>query len=147
MSHNTYNVPLIILPRQSRQLASLIIVLHGIAILFTIFIFSASLFYKLLLVTVITASSLYYYLLYIKKSLKHSVISIQLSNDNIWKITTKNNKQYNVKLLSSSLLHRHLLILNFKGNNKHYYTILIFNDAVDADLARKVRARIRVESL
>lgn len=148
MSFDTYKAPLTIIPKKSLQLTSFIIGLHGIAILFALLALPVSIYYKLLIVLIIGVSIFYYYHLYIKADHSYSITAVNLTIENNWEIMTAKNEQYRlVQLLPSSLINRHLMILNFKNTSNQVYTLILFKDAINTDLAQKIRARIKVAGL
>lgn len=148
MSYDTYKAPLTLKPAFSLQLLAFIVGLHAIAIIFVLLLMPITLIYTLCLITMVVVSGLYAYRLHIQKSLQHSVEQVMLSVDNQWKVTLANkNEAVTAILLPSSMVHRHLMILNFKLSSGKRRALIIPSDSINKDLARKLRARIKVMGL
>lgn len=148
MSYNTYNAPLTLKPCFSLQLTAFVVGLHVSAIFFVLLFFPASLFYKLCLVAIISLSAIYAYRLHIQKRLNGSIKQVKLSIDNQWSLVfAKRKNKVTARLLPSSMINRHLVILNFKLSSGVNHSVIMPNDAIDAALMRKMRARIRVMGL
>ena len=148
MSYDTYKAPLTLEPKFSLQLTAFVIGLHSIASIFVLLFLPVPLVYKICLVSIICISAVYTYRLHIQKKLKNSIVQVMLSVDNQWYVTlAKQTERVIATLLPSSMINRHLIILNFKLSSGGSSTLIIPRDAVDKELARKLSARIRVMGL
>ena len=149
MSFDTYNAPLVLKPKYSLQLAIFIIGLHSIAIIFVSVFFPANWIYKALIILLIGISGFYYYRLHSQKCSYRSIQQVSLSADNQWQVMTASDQtNYTAELLPTSMISRMLIVLNFKIiSSSKRYTLIIPNDAIEHEQARKLRARIRVASL
>lgn len=148
MSYDTYKAPLTLKPKFSLQLTAFIIGLHSIAGIFVLLFFTVPLVYKICFVSIIGISAIYTYRLHVQKKLKNSIVLVMLSVDNQWYVTlAQQTERIAATLLPSSMINRHLIILNFKLFSGGSSTLIVPRDAVDRELARKLRARIRVMGL
>lgn len=148
MSYDTYKSPLTLIPRLSLHLVAFIAGLHSIAVMFVLFFFPAPLVYKFYLIAVIGLSSVYTYRLHIQKQLENSIQQVLLTVDNQWEVTlAKSTERVKAILLPSSMVNRHLVILNFKLCSSKVCTLILAKNAIDRELARKLRTRIRVMGL
>ena len=139
---------LVIKPHFSPQLAIFFIGLHSLSAAFVLTLFPAVSLYKILIIILIAVSAIYYYQLHIRKQSRRSVEQVSLTTDNQWEVMlARDQTEHNATLLATSFIHRILIILNFKTLSGERYTLIVPSDAIEASLARKLRARIRVFSL
>lgn len=139
---------LVIKPHFSFQLALFILGLHSISAVFVLIFFPAASIYKILIVILIAASAIYYYRLHIQKQNHRSVEQVSLTSDSQWELMLVcDQTEQSATLLATSFIHRALIILNFEISSGKHHTLIVPSDSISDDLARKLRARIRVFSL
>jgi len=148
MSSSEFVKPLILRPEASFGILSFIFLLHAIASVFVVFFLPvpagvSGVVLLLLLVGLIVGSLIYYYRLHISKGLKKSVIQASLDSRGFWEIQTAMKQTFQVELQSSSFVSLPLVVLNFRAQNRKSYTLLLAADALDTDILRQLRVRLK----
>lgn len=146
MSSNPYKQVLEFKPQASRQLLLLMIIMHSAAGLIVLFLLNLPMVQQALLLLIISLAGYFSYRLHYQKTLNASIIAIRLNAENQWSITLAKQAPLSVVLLDSSLLSHYLMILNFKAETGKRYSIILAQDTIEAQLARQIRARIKVMS-
>lgn len=85
---------------------------------------------------------------WLKNNLALNVINLKITEDSVWKLVTKNNKQYEVELFGECIVTYFLIWLNFssvnmQGKKKKFY-VLLFLDSADKEQLRQLRVRLRL---
>lgn len=65
--------------------------------------------------------------------------------DGTWTVHDTRGARWDAELLGNSLVHDRLLVLNFKLQDGDKRTRALLGDELDADLLRRLRARLRLE--
>ncbi|MEE9350784.1 MAG: protein YgfX [Thiotrichaceae bacterium] len=150
MSDSSFDKPLVIRPVSSLSIKLIVFLSHVLVALFVITLLDVNLAVSFLLVGLIALSFAYYYRWYISKSLDKSVLSavhqFQKNKKTTWAIDTLKRKDLAVELLSSSFVNPRWVILNFKDQSRHHYTLMVPCDAVSSEVHRQLRVRLKVLS-
>ena len=106
-----------------------------------------SIYYFLLLFTLIVSSITYYTRKYLNTDSDKSIHSIVKNSDDSWKLSFNGDEEFNVSFLPISFVSNFLIILNFKDSlsNKHYST-LICTDSVSPNEFRKLKVFIKTHN-
>ena len=148
--------PLHIELNPSRRLLLLLLIVHGGAILFVV-LFPLTWLIKtiLLLFLLISAFAGAYKIGWTRQvSAKwplplcwRSVTSMVWQSDNDWQLLFDNGQQVIAQLLPSSTCQPYFVALNFRTEKRflpyRYLSVVIFTDAIDAEIFRRLRIRLR----
>lgn len=136
---------LCIQPCRSSLLAWFISLLHAVSMFIVLFVFEIPNLHKSLLILIIILAGHYYYRLHIQKKSANSVIEARVNTENQWQIYCQYQAEpLAVCLLDNSLLKHYLMILNFKAESGKIYNLILPTDAIDTQLARRIRLHIRL---
>ena len=146
MSSNRYDAALHIKPTFSISLAIFIVLLHTLAGITILFLLNIPILQQSLLLLIVSIFGYYIYRLHCLRIASASIIALSLSHNNQWQITLASAPKhpYSAILLANSILTYSLMILSFKTECGKHYSIVLPKDALDFQLARQIRARIRV---
>lgn len=150
MYTSSYDKPLIISPVKSNWLQVLIIVSHGLTLLFVVFLLDTPVIVTLSLWLLVTISFRYYFQLHVLKTNVNSVLLAkhtfdEAKHNDTWLINLIEQKHgLIVKLLPSSFISQKLIILNFKDQNNQHYSLLVFNDAIAIEHFRQLKVRLKI---
>jgi hypothetical protein len=145
MSSKKYANPLTLKPKLSRILVSLLVVGHiGAVGLLIPLVFPVEI--KLILAAMFVVSLIVALQKQAGVSRAGNVATLVWKADGDWVIETVNGKSCKAQLQTSSYLHLWLVVLNFKSEeNRHMRSVVLFPDALDAEVLRKLRVRLGVE--
>jgi len=76
-----------------------------------------------------------------------AVVAAELAGMSGWTLTLRGGERHRVTLDGASLIHPRLLILVFRGARLRRWRLLLPNDALEPDVARQLRLRLRVGAL
>ena len=126
---------------RSALLIRWLIVLHAIAIV-AAFINALDLIYKV----VITIMVLVSLLVYLKREINFHGLLIRHSVEFGWEVAYSENNFYAIKVLTSTIITRYIIVLHFMQNKKKQ-TILICRDALFYDEFRKLMVALKISGL
>jgi len=150
MPVNPFNAPLSIEIKPSLQKYIIVTIPHVLALIFLVFIKNLALLQILFLVSTVLFSFIYFLRLHCLGSLEHSVISIQQDSVRNWMLLFPyKSEMKKVKLMHTSFISNHLIILIYKPDSARYfykkYTILITRDSVSKKEFRILKAKINMQ--
>ena len=151
MSLNPFKVPLLIEIKPTVQKGLLIFTPHFLALSMIASFDVFSLAVKGILLIFISISAGYYFRLYVMQKSKKSVISIQQDSANNWFITTHDKGHEappkSVILLASSFVNKYLILMNYRDNNKSYYSTIITPDSISSNDFRRLQVRLKLTNI
>lgn len=142
MSSKRYAPALVIRPHTSCILATIILLVHVVAVallwpLYVQFGLKVALLLPLLLV-----SGFRNCVYYVMRTARTSIVCITCITDDHWLLEQKDGTRVNASLRKHSYVHPRLIILNFLLENKRKISIPLLADSVDREILRKLRVRL-----
>lgn len=134
--------PLILEPGVSVRLLGFLLVVHGLALGAAI---SSDVSWPLRfgIAILIGASLVYYWRGQVSRRHGHSVLRIEWLPEGEWVLLLASGERCGADLLDSSIVLPWLLLLHFRCEGGSRVHAVLPGDALDADLARRLRARLR----
>ena len=84
--------------------------------------------------------------LHIARNTARAISSVLWDEMGVWKLTLASGESLDARLLPDSVVTLPLIVLNFKTNSRwRSRSLVLSSDAVDADLLRKLRVRLKLE--
>lgn len=84
--------------------------------------------------------------LHIARNTAQAISSALWDEKGIWKLTLASGENLDARLLPDSVVTQPLIVLNFKtGSRWRSRSLVLPSDAVDSDLLRKLRVRLKLE--
>lgn len=134
--------PLILEPRASVRLLGFLLVVHGLAL--GAAIGSDVSWYSCLGIAIlIGASWIYHWRRHVSRRHRHSILRIEWLPEGEWVLLLASGRRCGADLLDSSIVLPWLLLLHFRCEGGSRVHAVLPGDALDADLARRLRARLR----
>jgi len=132
-------------PRSSRQLAILLLVLHGMAMGV---VANLDLPGWLLAGLVGSVVVMLYgsWHIYVLGSGKKSIKVMVWDDEGNWKLITAERKSIEAELLPSSFVFPRMLVLHFMSTGRKKYSTVLMPDSIDPGLFRKLLLRLRFET-
>lgn len=147
MSENPFIKPFSISIESSFQKTLIVFIPHLIG-LFLTFISVLLIWLKILLVIAILISFYYYLQLHITQKLKKSVIAIQQDSTSNWFITLSGvdgkSEPKSVTLLPTSFISKVLIVLNYRDDNRSYYSVLLSPDSLSNNKFKHLTSRLKI---
>jgi toxin CptA len=137
--------PLRIEPRLSRQLALLLLCLHGAA-LAVIGLLQASFWVHAALSAVVLVNFYSTFTTHVLGWGKLAILSLVWGGDGEWTLLSAKGSESVAKLLPSSYVHPRMIILNFRIPETGRRTQLLMQDSLDPNTYRRLLARMRLEA-
>ncbi len=132
-------------PQSSRQLATLMLLLHGAAMAVVINLdlpFWIVLGLAGSIVVLLFSTWNLYILIQSKKSLKVMI----WDEGGSWTLVTADKKSYSATLLSSSYIYPKMLVLQFLASNpRRKYSTVLMQDSLPVNIFRQLFVRLRLE--
>ena len=142
MSLNKSEQSLHIEPQRSRQLAFLLLMLHGMAMIVVVNLkLDAWIVFALVGSVIVMLICTWH--IYVLGQSKKSIKVIVWDADGQWSIVTDNRKSLKADLLPNSYVYPNVIILYFMVDNKHKYSSIIMPDSIDESLFRRLLVRLR----
>ena len=135
--------PLRIRPRASRRLAAFLLTTH-LAALAVVFALALDLYLSVGLAAAVLLAfgySVGSHLLYLVPS---AVREVTWGSDGVWTLTLVSGEQIEARLLPSTYVTGHLLVLNFRRGRWWARSLVLLADSLDINLLRRLRARLRL---
>lgn len=145
MSSKRYASPLTLKPKRSRIFVSLLIVGHiGAMALLAPLVLPIEL--KITMAVMLLASLIITLQRQAGAPRAGNIATLVWKADGDWVIETVDGKSCKAQLQPSSSLHLWLVVLNFQSEeNRRMRSVVLFPDALDAEVLRKLRVRLGVE--
>jgi len=116
---------------------------HGAALVVSLLL-PLELPFQLLLCAAIGVSLIQAARLHVWRSSQRAVAAVDAVQDQHWILHLRSGEEFQGQLLSSSFVHPRLLILNFSTAPLQGRSLVLAADAVDPDLLRQLRVRLRL---
>lgn len=143
MSKHRERPPLTIRPGASRRLAFFLLVVHG-AVLAVAFAIPLDWYWRVVLVAVLLSGFLYALGVHFLYLVPWAVREATWGADGTWILTLVSGERVDARLLPSTYVTASLLVLNFRCGRWQYRALVMLPDALDANLLRRLRARLRL---
>jgi hypothetical protein len=136
--------PLRIRPRPSRRLALSLLVGH-LAALAVVFAIPLGWYWRLGLAAAVLAGLAYGICAHVLYLAPWTVREATWGPDGTWTLALVSGRRVDARLLPSTYVTRGLQVLNFRTGRLRTRTLTLLPDAVDGDLLRRLRVRLRLE--
>jgi len=130
-------------PRRSGLLAAFVLVTHGAA-LGVVFATPLDWYCSVLPVALVFASLVYEMGVQVLFMAPWAVREAVWGSDGTWTLSLVSGKQVEARLLPSTFVTRRLILLNFRCGRWCFRTLVLPPDALDPDLLRRLRVRLRL---
>jgi toxin CptA len=140
---NNFELPILISVRPSKWLKFWLCSIHMLAIP-VVFMTDLVWYVEIVLVIAVCISLIVVTRNYIYRQGPNSIVSIMLSETDEWWLTTESDETFKAGLLPAALVHPLLVALQFRARDRNYNVILT-PDAVDKDMLRRLRVRLRFQ--
>lgn len=143
MSLKPSDPPLRIEPRVSHYLALGLLLVHAAGI---VALASLTLpMWIVLAATLAVCASLYYQLaLHVLGRTPRSILHMVLESDGEWTVMSGSGSVYSARLLSSSLIHPLMMVLNFDVSKIGRRSVVLLPDSLSPQLYRQLLVRLRL---
>jgi toxin CptA len=130
-------------PRPSALLAAVVLLMHG-AVLLVIQPLPLAPWGKLLLAGAVILGLAHNLARHVLMLTPAAIVSAVWEADGTWVLTRRDGRELRAELLPSTLAHPRLVVLNFRtGASWQRTSLVLFNDALEADTLRRLRVRLR----
>jgi len=146
LSLNQFNQALKINIEPSLHKRLLIILSHlfiSIVLVCITILSKLNILYLFVSLSCIFISFFYFVRLHINKSLKSSVLKVEKRANDYWMLTIKDEIQVKAVTTGANFISNHLILLNFKDQNKNSYIVFITPDSVSKESFRKLKVMIK----
>jgi toxin CptA len=143
MSREVERPPLDLRPRPSSRLAFLLLVIHAAAAAVAVAL-PLDWPWRVLLLSAVLLSGAYLTAGHWLRRLPWSVREALWQPDGAWTLTLGSGRQVEARLLPSTYVSPVLVVLNFRRSGWRPCSLVLFPDALDPDLLRRLRVRLRL---
>ena len=142
MSLNKSEQSLHIEPKRSRQLAFLLLMLHGLAMVVIVNLAMDAWVTAAVAIGIIGFMVTTWHI-YVSGTSKKSIKVLVWDADGQWTVITENRKSHKAELLPSTYVYPHIIVLQFLGDNRQKYSTIIMPDSIGDNLYRRLLVRLR----
>lgn len=135
--------PLRIRPGFSRRLAAFLLTLHCIA-LGLVFAIPLDWYWRTLLVAAVFLGLLYSSAVHLLYLWPRAIREVTWGADGTWSLSLVSAEQIQARLLPSTYVSVELMVLNFRCNGWRQCALVLLPDALDGELLRRLRVRLRL---
>ena len=143
MSEHRERPPLRVRHESSRLLAAFLLVTHGVG-LAVVFVIPLDWYLCAGLSAMVLAGLVYAMAVQVLFIAPRAVREATWSSDGTWTLTLVSGKQVEARLLPSTLVTPRLIVLNFRYGRWRFRAMVLPSDALNPDLARRLRVRLRL---
>ena len=144
MSRNRERPPLRLKPRPSRRLAAYLLVVHCAALAVVLAI-PLDWYWRTGLAALVLAGLIFAVAAHVLYLVPWAVREVSWASDGTWWLTLVSGDLVKARLLPSTYVTGRLLVLNFRCGRWWPRAMVLLPDALDADLLRRLRVRLRLE--
>lgn len=145
LPHHAVYAPLRLEPGRSPRLAAFLLLVHGLA-LAALMAAPLSLWVRLGLGLVLVASLIHGHALHIARASPRVITRAVWDELGLWRLTLASGRTLEAQLLPDSFVTLPLVVLNFRtGPWWSRRGLVLTGDAVDPELLRKLRVRLKLE--
>ena len=141
MTRHRATPPLHLVPRGSRRLLILVLITHGAALTAAMSLPGA---WRLTILPVV-ASAAYQIWVQVLRRAPWSIVSATWAPDGAWSLQLRSGAQIDARLSPATFVSLPLVVLNLRVGAWRRFALPLFDDALDPDTLRQLRARLRLE--
>ncbi len=144
-SQHAVYAPLRLQPGRSRSLAAFLLLVHGLSVA-ALVITPLPLWLQLGLGLLLMASLIHGYALHIFRAAPQAITTAVWDELGLWRVTLASGRTLEAQLLPDSFVTLPLVVLNFRtGPWWSRRSLVLAGDAMDPELLRKLRVRLKLE--